>query len=577
MGAFHLVVGDRPDGIARANAVFERRGLQLGRKVAIGSTTLYLFRKKWIGHGNWIEIHGAAHRGAASIGTLVYKKRFGREAVELLASDVIEKRVDTSRLLGDYVFLLWTDATLAIAQSRNQMLHLYVNRARTALGSSFLAVASAEAGGTEINRQVILRNLLTGCEFGGATLLKDVDRVVDLRIIASRMGLRALDLSAEALFTFRDRREAIEAIESELNCYFREIEDFASSCSASLGLSGGYDSRLLLGCLSRLHCEIIPHTHWKEVEDRETRIARQLAEKVGVRLVRVKVPIGDETGPERLRQNLEEGYWTCDGNVRVNLGWLSEYRREEYRRRIAVRARLGLNGIGGELLRNHRHFTSPRKRLGDWIREIVFEPYSPWYLRREAREDVIASLGESVRALLGWPEDKEHVSRLDDRSFYSRCWVVGGPSLRNNVEHPCWYFLSPFCEWRIVEAALAATDFVGVDGRFEAELIRRSHPGLAAIETNYGHSFSRTSGGDLVRAWLKGTQPTAARALGRRIKLQQRQRAKGGNCREIAQAFQEDLGALKDMGLPFQWDRIECDDWALNRAVALGRFVRKHA
>ncbi len=51
---------------------------------------------------------------------------------------------------------------------------------------------------------------------------------------------------------------------------------------------------------------------------------------------------------------------------------------------------------------------------------------------------------------------------------------------------------------------------------------------------------------------------------------------KADSHRAIVEACRQELLALEDLHLPVHWERAVRDDWALNRAVALGFFVRKH-
>ena len=575
VGGFHLVLRGQAARVEQSLAVFARRGMQLATRIPVGGLDLYLFRKKWIDEDNIVELRNFAWKEATVVGTLVYKKRLGRAAVLALANDIIDGSLDHDRVSGDFFFFMWGDRILRVFQSRNDLFHIYVNKGRSALGSSFLAVAAGEGGPPRINKRAVLQNLLTGCQFGGTTLIEGIERVPTVSGVAGSFGFQVIEPSEPSFPAFRSFDEAVDGIERELDRYVGGLSLAGIPAGVSVGLSGGYDSRLLLGLLAKHGIGVIPHTHYRDPEDTDGRIARKLAEWAGRPILTVPVPPVGELSPARMCANLEESYWICDGNARVNLGWLSEFRRESYRRGIAGGAKMGLNGICGELFRNLGHFALPARELTAWAREFVLESFGWWFVRDGSRHDVLESLISDVRSALGWDAGKRRLNRRDHRDFYHRGWVIGGPSLRNNIEHPCWYFLSPFCERRVVDAALAASDFVGPDARLEQELIRRCSTDLARIESNYGHAFTLECKKDPIRGWLKGLTPSSVKHLRRRVLLsRQLGRSLHQNGR-IVRVCHKELSAIKALDLPLEWSVIMSDDWALNRAVAVGHFLLK--
>ena len=575
MGAFHLVLRDQAVGVERSLAVFSRRGMPLARKVQIGGMDLYLFSKKWVEGEIALEISNPVWEGAASVGTMVYKSRLGRDATLSLACDVIDESVDHARLIGDFFFFMWSDRALRVLQSNNHLFHIFANREKSALGSSFLAVAAGEESSPRIDKRAALQNLLTGCQFGRSTLLQGIESVADVSSVALDFGFEVIELPGAPAPIFRNFGESVEGIEGELDRYFGELSGIGAAKRVSIGLSGGYDSRLLLGSLVKHGFEVQPHTHYRPVEDEDERIARKLAGWAGTPLLTVPVPLVGELSPARMSANLEESYWVCDGSARVNLGWLSEFRREWYRREIAGGAKLGLNGICGELFRNFGNFVLPTKSVANWVRESVLESFSWWHLRPKSRRDVLESIVCDIGSALGWDDGKRRVNRRDHREFYYRGWVSGGPSLRNNIEHPCWFFLSPFCEHRVVDAALAATDFLGPDAQLEEALIMRCNAALARVESNYGRSFTQARSQNLARAWLRGLLPPSVKRLRRKSLLSRRRGRPSNGGERVARVCHRELSAVAALDLPLVWDAIEKDDWALNRSVALGYFILK--
>lgn len=575
MGGFLLSRGARPEAVQSALAVFSARQQELGAELAIGERRLFLFKKQWTAQLCKIAHPQSSLGGAACTGTLLYKGQLGTSATSQLARDICASSVAWEQLYGDYCFFIWEGQNLKILQSNNNLLHFYSNKNETLLSSSFLSVAEADRAQASINRDAIVQNLLTGCVFGQQTLLNNIKQVSNLEDVSQAFEFELIKPQSQGITPFGNRKQAVEAVTFELEQYFSNLAHALGDEPVSIGLSGGYDSRLLLAAMTWAGIRVFPHSHYKPIADSDTLVARELCEVAGAELISIPVDPVASLCKEKLYKNIEDSYLISDGNARVNLGWLTEYRLDKYRKDIANGAKIGLNGISGELFRNHLHLHTQSLVRHDFVREFVLEPLAWWSIVPQDRDQVIQMIDDVIRkdSHLLSAQGKNDLKSY--HKFYRNSWVSHGPAIRNQIELPYWDFLSPFGERRISETALAASTHLGIEGEFEAQMIRRFHAPLARIHASNGRDFSRPHIRDFLSALGKSHTPYRARHLSRRLKLSRLQRSSTGSLHRLRSIFYSELNILQDLHLPILWENLLLQDWALHRAIASGYFLNK--
>ena len=94
-------------------------------------------------------------------------------------------------------------------------------------------------------------------------------------------------------------RRQLECLREHFTCFDRLHQEF----DGDLGLSDGYDSRLLLACGQFLSKPLTLHTHAiAGVHDRSRRIARQMAVIAGQPVSELETPRLRDQPPERVAQ-----------------------------------------------------------------------------------------------------------------------------------------------------------------------------------------------------------------------------------------------------------------------------------
>lgn len=555
--------------------VFPRYGKTSPRNFSLGHRTLY-----WWPEGVPSDQSVLTDHATGSIfvsGTLVYGTQYGTAALRLILDHLRAGEFSAAELRGDFVALIWQAGRLGLLISETSLLTLYTNGPTTALSTSFLALRLTGLGGGGVETEAVMENLLTGCIFGNKTLLKGIRRVLDPQpAVDSRLVDFVLRTERPAPPTsgIRSFEECVEAQLSALSGYLASVKPLLVDAGAYLGLSGGYDSRLLYLLARRCGCPLRIFTHHKDGPDREIDVARKITGLHGSSLRTVPVRQLNDMDEDHLGTNLRNSFELCDAQVRVNLGWLEDYRQSWYRQAVRDGMGVGLDGIGGEQYRNHTHLIG-QLRASAWIKYQVIEGRGWDAILETAQQQVLERLWLTICSEMGWKE-RDHVTLAAVKAFHTRLWVRDGAFVRIVLGNQIGWFLAPFTDPRVRLVAEQAIDFLGAAGRLEGEMIRRLDAQVAAVESNYGHPLDQTPRSTVFRAQARRFIPEALVAWRRQLASP---RSRSNNQARLLQmpCIRESVEALRGIGLPLRWDVALGHPWLFNRGVALGFCLRQIA
>jgi asparagine synthase (glutamine-hydrolysing) len=255
-----------------------------------------------------------------------------------------------------------------------------------------------------------------------------------------------------------------------------------------LGLSGGYDSRLLLA--AALEAGAVPRLFvGGPAAAADVRLARAIAAHAGLELAHLDssalAPTPVAGFADAVRRKLEH----YDGSgIRgaINDGEELAWRRT----RLAGQA-LELNGGGGEIFRDFWKLPDRPIAPRDFVARVLefknldkIAAAGARFSRGAYRERLAQKLEEALGSRA------RRMSRAEVASLYTvlRSAAFAGPS--NKEMNLLAHGLLPFAEPRLALPSYAVPLRHKAYGRFEAEMIRRLSPGLAALPSSYGHSFS---------------------------------------------------------------------------------------
>lgn len=334
-------------------------------------------------------------------------------------------------------------------------------------------------------------------------------------------------------------------------------------------LSGGYDSRLIAAGLLSLDCDPQLYVYGKP-DDPDRRIASELAEKFQLNFRAVEKPQVTDPGvgyaahiatklvvydglyPEGLFDN------AVDMPDRIN--------------------RLGesdilLIGSGGEALRNFFYLPDGRY-TPDQIVSTFYSGYDPSactgaFDESAYRRAIAAQLAHDLGVDAELPMDRKFVEAAYPL-FRVRYWSTREIAVNQRFG---WTYY-PYLDDQMIGGTASIPIRLKTHGRLEASMIRNLHPGMAAVNSDYGFNFASDPPLNYrVKMLATYLRPTGIRRYTYRVKNRRMQ---------PRESWQNDnyLGRLIDLDLPGLKEHLNVaklnDAQAYNRAATVEYLMRWH-
>lgn len=449
-----------------ALATFSAKRLPPGATVDGDDFTLFLFQKRFAKGRQLVQFANGDF--AAAVGTLFYKGQMGEPALRELYADYGAADL-YAHLAGQFAVILRKGGKVAWLNDYFGVYHLYATD--QAVSTSLLA-AAATLPQQRLSRQALHEYLFDAAIYGGETLFEGVRR------LGVNRGPRHAPLPA----TFD---EQVDAATADLVGYFGMLRASFGD-SMLLGLSGGYDSRLLLA--AALKAGVRPQLFvGGAAGSLDVRIACAMAQAEGLAIEHLDTAALEAPAPQRFPALVDEKLAYYDGiGIRGAINDGEEY---HWRVRRMARVALELNGGGGEIYRDFWKLPDRGISVRDFVvRVMEFKNLDKIpALRGFERARYRDALCDKIEAAIGGARlRREDVARL---YTVLRSGSFAGPSCKEM--NLLAYSLLPFAEPRLAFPTYAIPLAHKVHGRFESEMIRRLSPRLAAYPSSYGHPFSR--------------------------------------------------------------------------------------
>jgi asparagine synthase (glutamine-hydrolysing) len=486
LGGFFYGVKQHGDGCERIRKASRRAFASsgLGPPLAFDTDTFFVdyYPKKNSSTANVVQFPTGDF--VLAVGTFMYDGEIGERALKrFYAVSDHQEALRTCR--GHFTVILRKAGETRLLQDLGGSSEVFLIRGLSYVTSSFLAALTA----TERNcgsRHEVYEYVFNGVTLGNTTVIEDIRRLEFFEhLILGPFPSRA--------FAFRNicPPEATES-ESELaNANLGPLLRYTSELvghfgdDISVALSGGYDSRLLVGLFR--HCGAKPRVfvYGSDLHS-DVAVAKRIAAAEKFELHHVdktrcrKITL--DRYPEIVQSNfLADDALPSDG-IFVNGAELDA--RQERNRGGA----LHVNGGGGEVFRNF--FNLMNRALTP--REFVWIFYSRYDVSECTQEfdprDYEERIAGKVVALFKPQSDILSRRQVESLYPYFRCrsWFGHENSVNNRWGHS----VLPFYDFQTVDQALRVPIRYKYFGDFESRLIRLADPSLARHLSNYGHDFS---------------------------------------------------------------------------------------
>ncbi|HDN73900.1 MAG TPA: hypothetical protein ENG16_02605 [Archaeoglobus sp.] len=354
MGAFYLYHKEANIQVDDVKHIFAQKGFSNPKIFDFGRWKLLLYRKVLLNVDNFYRENDQI---ICCVGTLVYKGLGYRDSLKRLLQDFRAKAVCQEELLGHFCVIYWDGENLTLLTDQLNTFHIFTNENRTVLSSSFLAVLVGMPYRLSLNRIALCEKLSTGYIISPDTLVEGIQKINDE--IASQFsyekdGLAFLPHPPRPPVDLHQggREESLNRQIEVLRVHFQKFDRLNSEFHGELGLSDGYDSRLLLACSKFLSQKLSLHTHaTKGVHDSTRQLVEKMAQTLGLELRVVRTTRLEEWPGERGDEILKDGLYFFDARCSYNMGALSEVYTRAYKTRVlGSKNRFSWNGLGGENL-----------------------------------------------------------------------------------------------------------------------------------------------------------------------------------------------------------------------------------
>lgn len=423
----------------------------------------------------------------AVAGTLTVDGRSGRAALEALLTAVTEHGPDWSRIGGHFIALVHRGGRTFLFCDRLSIFQLYRDERPTFFSTSLLAAAESVPR-LRFDVQGVYEHAFNVTVLGDDTLFEELKLVgpgLMWELTPEGSVPRDTPSALPDVFATAPHEERIARHRAALDRVLRAHLD--ESARVHCPLSGGLDSRLVLGCLRRIGAE--PQVYvYGPPGDEDVEIAYAIGAALGFPVAwtdKQQARIDPDAFPDMVRRNfLEQDGGPTFGNIFDNGGHLSA---RDARHAGGLPA---ASGGGGEVFRNF-FYLPDRPTSAEAVARAFFARFVPSDATRLFEPGrFVEHIRDKMLIALGRPGDLGPLPRLIVEQLYPRfrCRALFGREI--SLEARQGPYLMPFLEHEVVDEAASLPVASRNAGRFEAALIKAVDPVLAAQPSAYGHDFA---------------------------------------------------------------------------------------
>ena len=361
MGGFLLVNNNSEHiNLKKGLDIFNKKKQKILNDVTFEDYRLITFSKRSFENQNFFRFN--KNDFVVSIGTAIYKKNKGDEAAVKLYNDFKHcKSLDFSNFYGHFCYLIFIDKKLFMFNDYNGMFHVFHDENYNIFSNSFLAV-SASINSIQVNKQGIYEYILFGSTYGEDTVIKSIRRLDNKRIFQFLPKISFIDktIHLNELNNSPKFDDLVDNVSHDLLDYFDTVtKNFQKF---SLGLSGGFDSRLILSLL--LNYNKKPYIYVNGHKDSlEVNISRKISQFYELEFEDYIENENQSLEKISLDEIIREKFYLDEG---LNLfGIFNSILSKDVE--ISQKVETNLNGSGGELYRAFRGLPGKSIELNKYI------------------------------------------------------------------------------------------------------------------------------------------------------------------------------------------------------------------
>lgn len=431
-------------------------------------------------------------------GSIIYKNKSGKACLDKITEDFHNKQLELDKLKGNFIILIWNGLSITFINDRLGVQQLFQRSDGNCLSNSFLALLTVSGKKFKLNQTTLEEKLTTGFLTGEDTLVEGIKKVeMDFPYRANGNQISILkypEHQIEMDFHHSGKKKSILSNIEILEDYFSELNTAKTNLTGDVGLSSGFDCRLILAAAKNtLDTPLHIHSHnTKGVHDNEIKYAKQIAKVYGAKIQLVPTKRLENAEEDLIKRTLQENVRFFDGRSARHLGSFSETYTPWYKKASMGNADYSLNGLGGELYRDSYFMGSRILPWNEWAKRFLFFPLSEYGVEGEQElQDISYRIKEKVEMKLNTNFD--HADLLKTHAHYGLIKMPDSNGALAQAYGKVSEFYFPFIEYHQIMEALKAVPYLGIGGSYQAKMITTLSPEIAAIGSHYGFSFDKLS------------------------------------------------------------------------------------
>ena len=493
MGALFLYNKEQANiNITSVLKLFEEMGFSKPHRIETDQWNIYAYSKMVGVYNNCVEFQGVK---MISIGTPLYKRLNYKDGLQELIRDYVFNRLNLSELKGHFNLLFIKNNRIIILSDLLRSKHLFVDKTMSIISSHMLAVCEGIIDNLSVNKNAVYEKLLTGIIMPPNTIFSNVHQInldTEKKIERANIGVSFLNYQKNERYVrsqYSSKQQCLNKQYEALSVFFSGLKPQSES-GIDTGLSGGYDSRLVLACMKRfINDNIHLHTHSTEnVHQKDLNVALKMAEYVNVPCHIEKTNKLEHS--ENIDAVLRKSILYFDGRSSYSIGGCGEVYTAYYRKKSTENIPMTLTGIGGELYRNVFGITNKKFKFCSFMEEKVFSHSFKKAVSPIIYEYISKDVHYRAAKRLGIDSGKACTREIAHR-YYCEVLMPDGQGTALDAYNQVSCCVAPFMEPDIIYKGYNTIPFHGSSGDFEGDLIAEIDEGLASIESSYGYPLNK--------------------------------------------------------------------------------------
>lgn len=473
----------------------------------LGDYKVYLFPKQLIKADNYVR---EGENSLFACGSLFYKGNGYDESLRELLKDFFGNGIDKNALFGNFVLLFYSGNDKALSLLTDGMVakNLYFDKRNRILTTDFLAIPATGDRQYTLNKPALIENITTGNLISPDTYINEIERVdrININELAEWFqGISFRNMVTDPAPVPSGFDIAVKEANDAIKGYFKSAKNLTDQYGAHIGLTGGFDSRLMLIHARKQLSRLITNSFWRPASA-EYQNARLLAQKTSLEFITFE---NDPFISPSEKEMLHNSLFFFDGQVRSQNIWTEEFNQSDYSRKIASGHYVGFHGCGGEQYRNAERITR-KIAFDDFVRyDWMFKQCDNLFTDKELRKAIQERIKRKIIRLTGIT--RKRMGLFEVKKIQNEVWNTANRLTRVNILNQQQFYFAPFTEFRLSQQAYNFIPFLGSSFDFQLAMIKESDIDLASVMTNYGFSA------DAKEPWKQRLLPLVTGIMPRRL------------------------------------------------------------